>query len=51
MLSDKLSEGAAEVEGLEDGIGIARKMEQGYVSECRGGKGETHQVLPNYEKG
>lgn len=49
-MNDELSEGAAEVEGLEHGISVTRRMKQGYVSESGGRKeGETYQVFPNYE--
>jgi hypothetical protein len=52
MLNDEVSEGATEVKGLEYGVGVARKMERGYVSNGGGGKKwETDQVLPNYKKG
>lgn len=51
MLNDEVSEGAAEVKGLEYGVGVAREMERGYVSNGGGGKEwETDQVFPNYEK-
>lgn len=48
MLYDELAEGAAEVEGLEDRVGVAK---QEHISD--GGKWEEReadQVLPNYEK-